>query len=228
MMTPGSRQERWILRAGVLVLIVLIWEGLCRVGLASEFWVSRPFLIAARLRDAALSSSLWFHMGVTVTETVFGFLFGAMAGILAGFALARWRRAHVALDPYLMGVYALPRINTYVGVQNVDQDLVNAVKTMGAPPRFVTRRVVLPSCVPWIFSGLRISMALALTASVVGEMLAAQYGLGFMLARASGTFDTTGIFMVLIVLALLAVGTYNLMSRLEKRLLHWRGDTITV
>jgi len=40
MMTPGSRQERWILRAGVLVLIVLIWEGLCRVGLASEFWVS--------------------------------------------------------------------------------------------------------------------------------------------------------------------------------------------
>ena len=258
-MTPGSRQERWILRAGVLVLIVLIWEGLCRVGLASEFWVSRPFLIAARLRDAALSSSLWFHMGVTVTETVFGFLFGAMAGILAGFALARWRRAHVALDPYLMGLYALPRvalaplfimwfgigipskimlaisivffillINTYVGVQNVDQDLVNAVKTMGAPPRFVTRRVVLPSCVPWIFSGLRISMALALTASVVGEMLAAQYGLGFMLARASGTFDTTGIFMVLIVLALLAVGTYNLMSRLEKRLLHWRGDTITV
>ena len=198
-------------------------------------------------------------MTVTVTETVFGFLFGAMAGILAGFALARWRRAHVALDPYLMGVYALPRvalaplfimwfgigipskimlaisivffillINTYVGVQNVDQDLVNAVKTMGAPPRFVTRRVVLPSCVPWIFSGLRISMALALTASVVGEMLAAQYGLGFMLARASGTFDTTGIFMVLIVLALLAVGTYNLMSRLEKRLLHWRGDTITV
>ena len=110
MMTPGSRQERWILRAGVLVLIVLIWEGLCRVGLASEFWVSRPFLIAARLRDAALSSSLWFHMGVTVTETVFGFLFGAMAGILAGFALARWRRAHVALDPYLMGVYALPRV----------------------------------------------------------------------------------------------------------------------
>ncbi|HWN89755.1 MAG TPA: hypothetical protein VNQ15_00010, partial [Verrucomicrobiae bacterium] len=64
-MTPGSRQERWILRAGVLVLIVLIWEGLCRVGLASEFWVSRPFLIAARLRDAALSTTLWFHMGVT-------------------------------------------------------------------------------------------------------------------------------------------------------------------
>jgi ABC-type nitrate/sulfonate/bicarbonate transport system permease component len=45
-----------------------------------------------------------------------------------------------------------------------------------------------------------------------------------MLARASGTFDTTGIFMVLIVLALLAIGTYNLMARLEKRLLHWQGE----
>jgi len=81
---------------------------------------------------------------------------------------------------------------------------------------------------PWIFSGLRISMALALTASVVGEMLAAQYGLGFLLARASGTFDTTGIFMVLIILALLAIGTYNLMARLEKRLLHWQGETASI
>ena len=198
-------------------------------------------------------------MGVTVIETVSGFVLGALAGIIAGFALARWRRAHVALEPYLMGVYSLPRvalaplfimwfgigipskimlaisivffillINTYVGVQNVDRDLVNSVKTMGATPRFITRRVVLPSCIPWIFSGLRISMALALTASVVGEMLAAQYGLGFLLARASGTFDTTGIFMVLIILALLAIGTYNLMARLEKRLLHWQGETASI
>jgi NitT/TauT family transport system permease protein len=255
MMAAGSRSERWILRLLVLALIVLVWEGLCRIDWASEFWVSRPFLIVERLWEAVRSTTLWFHTGVTVIETVSGFLLGALAGTIAGFALARWRRAHVALEPYLMGLYSLPRvalaplfimwfgigipskimlaisivffillINTYVGVQNVDRDLVNAVKTMGAPPRFVTRHVVLPSCIPWIFSGLRISMALALTASVVGEMLAAQYGLGFMLARASGTFDTTGIFMVLFVLALLAVGTYNLMARLEKRLLHWQDE----
>jgi len=258
-MAPGSRSERWVLRLVVLALIVLVWEGLCRIGWASEFWVSRPFLIVERLWEAVRSTALWLHTGVTMIETVSGFLLGALAGTIAGFALARWRRAHVALEPYLMGIYSLPRvalaplfimwfgigipskimlaisivffillINTYVGVQNVDRDLVNAVKTMGAPPRFVTRRVVLPSCIPWIFSGLRISMALALTASVVGEMLAAQYGLGFMLARASGTFDTTGIFMVLIVLALLAIGTYNLMARLEKRLLHWQGETTQI
>jgi len=71
-------------------------------------------------------------------------------------------------------------------------------------------------------------MALALTASVGGEMLAAQYGLGFLLARASRTLDTTGIFMVLIILALLAIGTYNLMARLEKRLLHWQGETASI
>ncbi len=71
-------------------------------------------------------------------------------------------------------------------------------------------------------------MGLALTASVVGEMLAAQYGLGFMLARASGTFDTTGIFTVLIILAFVAVGLYGLMSRLERRLLHWQGESVTI
>lgn len=259
MMRSGSRAERLILRAVVLLLIVLVWEGLTRVGVASDFWVSRPFLIGARLLEDVLAPGLWWHMAVTLQETFLGFLLGALAGILAGFALARWRRLHVALEPYLMGVYSLPRvalaplfimwfgigigskvmlaisivffillINTYVGVQNVDQDLINAVKTMGAPPRLITRRVVLPSCIPWIFSGLRISMGLALTASVVGEMLAAQYGLGFLLARASGTFDTTGIFTVLIILAVLAVALYAGMTRLERRLLHWKGETVTI
>jgi len=49
-----------------------------------------------------------------------------------------------------------------------------------------------------------------------------------MLARASGTFDTTGIFMVLIILALLAIGIYNVMTRLEKRLLHWQGEAAQI
>src|SRR5262249_24555544 len=75
---------------------------------------------------------------------------------------------------------------------------------------------------------LHIDTALAVTASGVGERRAAQYGLGFLLARASGTFDTTGIFMELIILALLAIGTYNLMARLEKRLLHWQGETASI
>ncbi len=258
-MQPGSRVERWVLRAIVFVLIVLAWEGTTRGGLFSEFWVSRPVLIGERLWETVFARMLWFHIGVTMEETFFGFVLGSISGILVGFVLARWRRLHVAVEPYLMGIYSLPRIalaplfimwfgigvpskvmlgvsivffilliNTYVGVQNVDQDLINAVKTMGAPPRFIARRVVLPSCIPWIFSGLRISMGLALTASVVGEMLAAQYGLGFMLARASGTFDTTGIFTVLIILALLAVGLYGLMSRLERRLLHWQGESVTI
>jgi len=259
MMTPGSRQERWILRAGVLVLIVLIWEGLCRVGLASEFWVSRPFLIAARLRDAALSSTLWFHMGVTVTETVFGFLFGAMAGILAGFALARWRRAHVALDPYLMGVYALPRvalaplfimwfgigipskimlaisivffillINTYVGVQNVDQDLVNRGQDHGRPAslRHAPGGPALLRAVDLLgaqdLDGPRPHRLRG------GRDAGRAVRAGLHAGPRLGHLRHHGIFMVLIVLALLAVGTYNLMSRLEKRLLHWRGDTITV
>lgn len=258
-MRPGSWSERLTLRAIVLAVIVIVWEGLARVGLVSEFWVSRPLAIAERLGEDFAAGAVWVHLTRTLEETFLGFLLGAVAGIVAGFVLARWRRLYVALDPYLMGVYSLPRIalaplfimwfgigvaskivlavsivffilliNTYVGVQNVDDDLVNAVRTMGASRRFITRRVILPSCVPWIFSGLRISMGLALTAAVVGEMLAAQYGLGFLLARASGTFDTTGIFAVLIILALVSVGLYGAMTRLERRLLHWRGETVSM
>lgn len=257
--TGSSWTEMLTLRGIVLLLIVLGWEGTVKVGLASDFWVSRPTLIAARLWEDLLSIRLWTHMGVTMEETFLGFLLGSLAGVVSGFALARCRRLHVALDPYLMGIYSLPRIalaplfimwfgigitskvmlaisivyfvlliNTYVGVQNVDQDLINAVKTMGATPRFITRKVILPSCIPWVFSGLRISMGLALIGAVVGEMLAAQYGLGYVLARAAGSFDTTGIFTVLIILALLSVALYGLMTRLERRLLRWKEETVTM
>src|SRR5262249_59514277 len=69
-----------------------------------------PFPSARGLGAPARRGVVGSYMGVTVIETTSGFLAGALAGTLAGFALARWRRAHVALEPYLMGVYSLPRV----------------------------------------------------------------------------------------------------------------------
>lgn len=121
-------------------------------------------------------------------------------------------------------VYFVLFFNTYLGVQNVDRDLINAIKTIGAGNTYLVRRVILPSCTPWIFGGLRIGIAMALIGAVVGEMLAAQFGLGFLLSRSAGAFDTTGTFGVLVILAVVGSCLYGLMKRFENRLLKWRGE----
>ena len=89
MMSAGSRSERWGLRLLVLALIVASWEGVCRVGLASEFWVSRPFLIVERLWEAVRSTTLWFHTGVTVIETVSGTSFFRKASICCSISVGK-------------------------------------------------------------------------------------------------------------------------------------------
>lgn len=122
-------------------------------------------------------------------------------------------------------VYFILLMNVYSGVKAVDPDLLNAARTMGARNGYVTRHIILPSCVPWIFSGLRIALGMALIGTVVGEMIASQFGLGRLIAVASGSFDTTGVFATLIVLALLAMILNAVMQRTERYLQRWQGDT---
>jgi NitT/TauT family transport system permease protein len=264
---PPSRALGWrrspaaealVLRLLALAIILGAWEAIVRTGVLTEFWISRPGLVAQRLLDLlVIKATIWDHLAATLQEALLGLAGGSVLGVLSGLALAKWRRLHVALDPYIMGLYGLPRvalaplfimwlgigieskvvlagfvtyfvllINTFVGVKNIDTDLLNAVRTMGGQGAFLFRKVVLPSCIPWILSGLRIGLGLSLTGAVVAEMLAAQRGIGWLISRASGTFDTTGVFASLVVLAVVAMALNEGMKKLERRLLRWQDEVI--
>ena len=95
---------------------------------------------------------------------------------------------------------------------------------MGANGFFIARRVMLPASLPYIFTGLRISIGLALIGTIVGEMLAAQYGLGQMISRASNSYQTDQIFGIIVILGVIAVVANGFMGMLERRLLRWLPD----
>lgn len=121
-------------------------------------------------------------------------------------------------------VYFIMHYSVYSGVKNVDPDLINAVRTMGAKEGYLTRHIVLPSCVPFIFSGLRISLGMALIGTVIGEMIASQKGMGRLIAVASGNFDTTGLFSTFVMLAAMAMLLGALMKAVEARLQRWQQE----
>ena len=120
-------------------------------------------------------------------------------------------------------VFFLVFLNTYTGVRNVSRELVSILYLMGANEMQVLRRVVLPSAITWVFAGLRISVPYSLIGAIVGELMASNKGLGALLIRAQGEFDTAGVFAALVAIMALAV-VFNMAVRiLERRLMPWQN-----
>ncbi|MGB6238718.1 MAG: ABC transporter permease, partial [Bradyrhizobium sp.] len=99
----------WLWRLGLIVGLLLIWE-FSAGRLFNEFWSSRPSLIGQWLLALSMSGEIWRHLDATVSEAFLGLLLGAVVGTPIGIALAKYRRAAEIVDPFVMGLYGLPRV----------------------------------------------------------------------------------------------------------------------
>lgn len=113
-------------------------------------------------------------------------------------------------------------LNTFAGVREVDQDLIDSARMMRASRLQVIRKVIIPSALSWVFAGLKISVPYALIGAVLGEMIAANRGLGYLVQFSGSQFDTAGVFAVLIVIALLAVVLNIVVEIVQSRMERWR------
>jgi len=119
-------------------------------------------------------------------------------------------------------VFFLVFLNTYAGVREVDPELIDTVRLMRGTKWHVLTRVVVPSSVPWMFAGLKIAVPYSLIGAIVGELIAANAGLGFLLQFSGAEFDTTGVFAVLVVIGLLAVVMNLLVDFFQARIERWK------
>lgn len=144
----------------------------------------------------------------------------------------------LALAPLLVlwfGINELPKIiiialavsfplylNTYGGVRDVDPKLVEAGRVFGLGRFELIRRIVVPSALPSILVGLRMSLTLALIALIVAELTNAPKGLGFLMTSAQQFFQTDILVMVIVIYALWGLGVDLLVRLLERVLLPWK------
>ena len=113
-------------------------------------------------------------------------------------------------------------ITTYSGVRALDPDGERLFYSLGASRWQVFRKFVVPSCIPWIISILRVNIGLALTGAVVGEFIASEHGLGRTIFYAGQTYEIALVWVAVLVLASLAVAMYWAVSQVEK----WLGKGI--
>ena len=222
----------WQTALGLLILVA--WQ-LASGRLVDNFFISNPIAVAERLWGWIVSGFIFIHLWVTFYETVLGFVLGSIIGILLGIWLGVARFMSRLLNPFLFGFYALPKIalstvivfflvffNTYAGVREVDEDMINTVRLMKGTRVQLLTHVIVPSSMGWIFAGLKISVPYALIGAIVGELIAANQGLGFLVQYAGAEFDTTGVFAVLVVIGLLAVALNYVVDIAQLRLERWK------
>jgi NitT/TauT family transport system permease protein len=131
--------------------------------------------------------------------------------ILLGIGIAS-KVALVALVVVFLVLYT-----TLDGVRDVDRDLVDMLKLMGANGIEQLVKIVLPSTIPWIYTGLRLSVSYAFTTTVIGEVLSSNRGIGYLITSSAARYDPTGVFAAVTVLVVVSVGITQTLSKIEGR-----------
>ena len=116
-------------------------------------------------------------------------------------------------------------VNTITGLRSIDAATHDFFLALGASRWQVLWRLRLPSSLPYLFAGLRISIPLALIGAVIAEWIRADSGVGQMIVIAHGDFDTPTLFGAIVVLAVIGVALTASLALLERRFLFWHDSS---
>ena len=209
-----------------------IWEFLRERAVTAEWWRNVWVTLSEMLLGVTIGGS---------TGIAAGAILGSWAGLnrlLQPYVVMLNSIPRLALAPMLIIwfgigeaskvalvvglIFFIMLINTRSGMQATDPDVEKVVIVLTASRLQLLMKVSLPSAVPSILGGLRLSISFGLLAAVAGEIIAAKAGLGQLINWAAQMFDMSAIWAVIFSLALMAAMLDFLLSRLESKLLKWQ------
>jgi NitT/TauT family transport system permease protein len=124
---------------------------------------------------------------------------------------------------FLLGFFPVI-VATVQGFKSIESDVIDLARSMGASPLKVFLKFRLPQAMPAIFSGLKVSVTLAVVGAVVGEFVGSNSGLGYVLQKANGTFDLPLMFAALVILSMIGVLLFLMLELIERWVLPWHAS----
>jgi ABC-type nitrate/sulfonate/bicarbonate transport system permease component len=121
------------------------------------------------------------------------------------------------------GCFFILLMATAYGTYSVEETLVLVMRSMRASQVAIFTQVVLPASLPFIFGGLRQSLATAWILTVAGEMIIGSEGLGVYIVETQRTFQIAAMYATLVLLGILGYVTTQLLILAEGRLIRWRN-----
>jgi NitT/TauT family transport system permease protein len=114
-------------------------------------------------------------------------------------------------------------INTVVGLREVPQDLRDLMRSLKASRVQTLTKLEIPAALPIFLGGLRVGATLSVIGAVIGELVGADRGLGFLINVGRGQYDTALVFVAVITLAVIAMSLYGLVLLIETQVLSWQS-----
>jgi NitT/TauT family transport system permease protein len=121
-----------------------------------------------------------------------------------------------------LGAFFATTLNTLLGVESIDEAYLRAARCLGSSSRQVFFRIILPGALPSIFTGLQISMGYSWFCLVAGEMIAGEYGLGYLIWTSYITVAAPVLVIAMVTLGFLGWAGSAAIRLIGRRLMRWQ------
>jgi NitT/TauT family transport system permease protein len=242
--------RRGLLPAAAFVLIVALWEAAVAVLHIQQIVLPRPSAIAVTMLEMArpiafhASQTLFTTLVGFAVAVALGLLLGFAIGasltvhdalypLLVGFNSIP-KAAMVPLLVMWFGVGTVPAVitafllaffpvavNVALGLATLEAELRDVLRALGASPWQIFLKVGAPRTMPMFFASLKVAISSAFVGSVISETVAANAGIGYLMAVAASDFNTRLAFCGLFVLAAMGVLLYGLFAAIERHVTAW-------
>jgi len=246
----GRALSRYLPAAALFVALIVAWQLAVTVLRVREYLLPAPLTVArAMMGDEipwlrhlgitsleivgafALAGAAGVALGVVVAWSPL------LARALLPFLVFVNTLPKVAVAPLFllwMGYGVLPNmligaligffpvvINTAVGLSQVDEELLDLGRVFNAPKWKVFAKIRIPNAYPYILSALKITATAAVVGAIVGEFVASQQGLGYVIVTTQGSMNTPVAFAALVWISLVGLAVYGLVVLAARRIAPW-------
>ncbi len=234
----------------VLVSALVLWEAAVVMLEVREFLVPRPTVVGAMMFDdpAWMLSHTWHTLVETIIGFSLAVILGVVLAILIVSSRFLEETLYillvtlnsvpkVAVAPLFvvwMGTGLSPKvaiatmiaifvivIDMVLGLRSVDPEMIDLARSMKASKIKTLLKIRFPHALPNLFAGMKVAVTLALIGAIVGEFVASDKGLGYVILVAQGQFDTPQMFVAIVLLAVLGTILFFLVDLAEKIFLPW-------
>jgi NitT/TauT family transport system permease protein len=246
----GARARRVVLPVAVFVATVLAWEAAVTLLGVHPIVLPPPSGVAVTMARTAgpIAYHAWHTLTTTLLGfaaavglgLLLGFAIGSSATVnaalyplLVGFNSIP-KAAVVPLLVMWFGIGAVPAVltafllaffpvavNVAVGLATLETELRDVLRSLGASRWQIFRKVGVPRTMPLFFASLKVAVSSAFVGSVISETVAANAGIGYLMAVAASDFNTQLAFAGLAVLAAMGVLLYGVFAAIERRMTAW-------
>lgn len=119
-------------------------------------------------------------------------------------------------------------LNTLLGVESIDRSYFRAAACLGSKPRHVFQHVIVPGALPFIFTGLEISMAVAWFSLVAAEMVSGEFGLGYLIMNSYTTATYVPMVIGMVTLGFVGWASSAIVRFVGKRMMQWRVRALAI